>query len=195
MKSLSLSQPHLLVTVGIPGSGKSFFAEKFATTFKAPYVKYDTIMDISGHNTTTSDRYVGYVLRELFKTNHTVVFDGPSATKAERTALRDLAAKAGYACLFVWVQTDEATAKNRFIKDSRKNGRHVTPTQFNAVVKEFVPPQANEQSTVVISGKHTYATQAKAVLKSLAATKQTVRAEKLPEPSILTGSKRNIIVR
>lgn len=195
MRALSLSQPHLLITVGIPGSGKSFFAERFAATFQAPYVNYDTILAISGDNTTMSDIYAGYLLRELFKTNHTIVFDGPTSTHAERAALRDLASSAGYASLFIWVQTDKETAKARFIKTGRQLGRHATSTQFEALARGFVAPTAREYPAVVISGKHTYATQAKAVLKNLALSKQAARAEKPHSHSIPVNGKRNIIIQ
>lgn len=178
MKSLSLSQPHLLITVGIPGSGKSFFAEKFAATFQSPFIDYSLLMEIAGQNSAVSDAYAGHMLKELFKTKQTIVFDGPAATRAERTALQDLAASAGYRCLFVWVQTDTETAKARFIKAAKKTGRRITPRQYDALVKEFTAPIAKEHPNVVVSGKHTFATQVKAVLKSLALIKQTTREEK-----------------
>lgn len=192
MKSLSLSRPHLLVTVGIPGSGKSHFAERFAATFQAPYVHYDTIMDVASHSSVTSDAYAGYMLRELFKTGHSIVFDGPSASVAERAALRDLASSAGYACLFIWAQTDETTAKARFIKANRKVGRHITSSEYAALARAFIAPTPKEGTVVVISGKHTYATQAKAVLKNLTAAKQSARAETAYEHAGLTAGKRNI---
>lgn len=195
MKSLSLSQPHMLITVGIPGSGKSFFAKQFAATFGAPYVHYDTIQAISGQNGAISDTYAGYMLRELFKTKHTLLFDGPSATPAERAALKDLALSAGYACLFVWVQTDVTTAKARYVKDARKHGQHASTSQYDAIVRAFVPPAAKEGTTVVVSGKHTYATQARAVLKNLASTKQAARAEKPHSHADLQPSKRNIAIQ
>lgn len=176
MKSLSLTPPHLIVTVGIPGSGKSFFAEKFAATFKAPYIKYDTLLAVTDGNTSITDMYAGHMLKELFKTGHTILFDGHSDSRAEREALRNLAASAGYKTLFVWTQTDEATAKARFIKASRKNGHHAVGARYEALLGAFVPPNEKEQPYVVVSGKHTYATQAKAVLKTLALGKQLARS-------------------
>ena len=178
MKSLSLSQPHLLVTVGIPGSGKSFFAAKFAATFTTPYVNYDTIMSFTDHNHAVSDAYAGYMLKELFKTRRTVIFDGSAGNRTERSALRDLAASAGYATLFVWVQTDEATARARFAKKSQKNGHHATGALYESLLQGFTPPTDKDDVTVVISGRHTYATQAKAVLKTLALSKQASRTAK-----------------
>lgn len=195
MKSLSLSQPHLLIMVGIPGSGKSFFAERFATTFHAPYIKYDTIMTIAGQSSHASDAYTGYMLRELFKTGHTIVFDGPASSRVERTALKDLAASAGYASLFIWVQTDEATAKARFVKTSQKAGHHASGAQYDSLMREFVAPITKEHSTVVISGKHTYATQVKAVLKNLTLIKQVARIEKTHEHPVTTTTKRNITIQ
>ena len=193
MKSLSLSQPHLLITVGIPGSGKSFFAERFAATFNAPYVQYDMIMDIAGHSTTTSDSYAGYMLRELFKTKHTIIFDGPSASSAERAALTDLAASAGYVCLFIWAQTDTAMAKARFMKEHRKAGRHASSSHYDALTHGFMPPGPKEGTTVVISGKHTYATQARTVLKHLAGAKQTARSKEKPHMHDSTAASKRVI--
>ncbi len=196
MKSLSLNQPHLLITVGIPGSGKSLFAEKFAATFHTPYVKYDTVMTVTGQNNTMSDMFAGYMLRELFKTGHTVIFDGPTNTRDERDALRELAGAAGYACLFIWVQTDETTARMRFIKAGKEAGRRVGDRQYDALLKDFMPPVPKDHPAVVISGKHTFATQVKAVLKNLTLTKQIARSQKsTPSHPQSVSVKRNIILR
>lgn len=197
MKSLSLSQPHLLVTVGIPGSGKTTFAAKFASTFSAPYVNYDTIMTVARHDSASSDAFAGYMLKQLFKTDHTVVFDGPTASKAERAALKNLAASAGYKTVFIWVQTDPTTAESRFTKSRQKSGRHGSKSQFDSMVKHFEAPVEKEGQFVVISGKHTYATQVKAVLKNLLATKQAARAASTEKStSVISASgKRTISVR
>ena len=47
MKSLHLSRPHAIMMVGIPGSGKSFFASQYADTFGTPYIDFGTIADIT----------------------------------------------------------------------------------------------------------------------------------------------------
>lgn len=195
MKSLSLSQPHLLIPVGIPGSGKTSFAEKFAATFQSPYIHYDTIMTATGHNGASSDALAGYMLKELFKTGHTLVFDGPTASRLERSALKELAASAGYKTLFVWVQTDTTTAKTRYIKSHHKLGRRVSGAQYDAAVRAFEAPSEKEQPIVVVSGKHTYATQAKAVLKNLLATKQAARKEIAHDHANLVPVKRSISIR
>ena len=198
MKSLSLSQPHLLVMVGIPGSGKTLFAERFSMTFNAPHIDYGLILEIAGQNHDVSDAYAGYLLKELFKTGQTIIFDGPTATREERTALKDLASTSGYTCLFVWVQTDKETAKSRFLKAQHQHGRRMNDNQYEALLKNFVPPINKEHQSVVISGKHTYATQLKAVLKNLTLTKQMTRSTEVPKPRDgvpITVKKRNITIQ
>lgn len=195
MKSLSLSQPHLLIMVGIPGSGKSYFAQKFSHTFQTPYVDYIEIMDIANQNTTVGGRYTLHILQELFKTKQAIVYDGPADSRAQRLELRDIAVDAGYKPLFIWVQIDEATAKTRFARAHKQAGRRVSSAQYEQMASGFNAPAAGEPLTVVISGKHTYATQAKAVLKSLISTRQSTRPNKVIERKVAKSGKRNIRVR
>lgn len=172
MKPLQLSKPHIIVMVGIPGSGKSFFAEHFANTFNASCVSYKTIR----HNVfttpartdfekTTVHRVADYMLEELLKTNQTIIFDGPTDTQTDRLGIAKLARSAGYEPLLVWVQTESMAAKARATKKSKDNSQ-LSAEQFDNRVKHFTPPKATER-VVVISGKHTYASQLKIVLKHL----------------------------
>lgn len=180
--------------VGIPGSGKSLFAEKFCSTFRTPRVSYDTIMELADQNGILADKYASHLLIELFKTRHTVVFDGPAGSPSQRAELKKFATAAGYKPLFIWVQTDEATSKARYAKMSKKSGRHTTAAQYDAMAREFTAPTTKEQPTVVISGKHTYATQAKAVLKHLTSNRQITRPEKPAARPAVQGHKRNISI-
>lgn len=184
MKSLSLSQPHLLIMVGMPGSGKSFFAEKFSETFNAPYISHDKIIEITGGNNQLSAKYLSHLLHELFKTSHTIIVDGMADTRAQRSELRRLAQEAKYKPLFIWVQTDETTAKARAAKvNSAYRGE-----------RKFIPPSIAEQPIAVISGKHTYATQAKVILKNLASAKQEARGSIVHERHAPLTTKRNISI-
>lgn len=198
MKSLSLSQPHLIIMVGIPGSGKSLFAEKFADTFRTPYISHAKLSALSELPSDAIEEIISYQLDELFKTGHSIILDGASETHAQRAELTKRAHAHGYETLYIWVQIDLATAETRSTKASKER---VTPAltqeHFNHLVKRFATPNTPERS-IVISGKHTYASQAKVVLKKLSAprTEITTRAvapsrEKQP---IATG-RRNIAVR
>lgn len=179
MKSLSLNQPHVIVMVGVPGSGKSFFAEKFAETFHAPYVCRGRIETLVGDNP-AADALAMQQFTELLKTRHTLILEGPSSTRAERTELSRLAQSAGYETLFVWVQTDPATAKMRSIRPSKDSTyRPLTHDEYDAKLQRFSAPHAVE-NTVVISGKHTYATQARVVLKKLSSPRAAIAGHSRP---------------
>ena len=197
MKSLSLSQPHVIIMTGIPGSGKSFFAEKFADTFHAPYVCQAKIAELAHISEADATAVTLYQLQELFKTKQPIVFDGASETRAERAELARMARRAGYETLFVWVQTDITTAKGRATKDIKGKTRPTrTPEEFDRHIKRFTPPNAIEKP-MVVSGKHTYASQAKVVLKKLSAPRtasaQPIEPPTRPAPS--TAPRRNIIIR
>jgi len=192
MKSLSLSKPHVLIMVGIPGSGKSFFAEKFADTFHAPQVSLRTITSVVPDEATAS-KIAELQLKELLKTKQSIIVDGIAHSRAQRMELTKLAHDAGYDTLLVWVQTDPATAKARALKDKKQN-----VDEYDKQTKRFAAPLASEKP-VVISGKHTYATQAKVVLKKLSNPRAEISTHSTPpvrvEPTPPTSTRRNITIR
>jgi predicted kinase len=175
MKQLSLNRPHIIVMVGIPGSGKSAFAEHFASTFDAPIVSGKRMRaSFKGSDIPEQDldQVVSlmqmHTLTELFKTKSTIVYDGDSGSRSRRKALIDYATKFGYEPLIVWTQTDTTTSRERFVKSSRsKRGQSELADKFDKQSKIFTPPNDSEKY-VVISGKHTYPSQLKVVLRKLA---------------------------
>lgn len=160
MKSLQLIRPHLLVLIGLPGSGKSYFGSKFAETFGAPYIDLHEIENIAPDASAIAD----LLLREIMKTRQTILLEGRGDTKTDRVNLKRTAREHGYESLFIWVQTDTTTCRKR----ARKN--RLDDDTFDRHARRFSPPASNEDY-LVISGKHTYASQAKTVLKRLALAK------------------------
>lgn len=209
MKSLSLSKPLILIIVGLPGSGKSFFAKQFSETFSAPSVSYDRLrfvifpgQDFTKDEQSTIDQVANFEMDELLKTKKTFIVDGGGLTRSHRLEIRKKAQAKGYDTLLVWVQTDQNTAKYRSMKRSsrRKDDKYntsLTGQQYEQLAKRFSPPSSNEAS-IVISGKHTYATQARVVLKKLVTPRandtQTIvnHANRSPNAS---SPRRNVIIR
>jgi predicted kinase len=191
MKPSSQSKPHLIITVGIPGSGKSFFAEHFADTFKAPIVSYERFLQ-SGYSLKEDSliSLMSYILGEILKTGQTAVYDGPSDSRSERIELAKSARLAGYEPLLVWVQTDEETAKKRATKTDDKHKIAISNEEFEKIAKKFSPPHKIEHA-VVISGKHNYASQLKIVLRNLASVPT------LEDNSVnrISTVRRNIVLR
>ncbi len=195
MKPLSLARPHLIVMVGISGAGKSQFATQFADVFKVPLISREQALtqifpgvNFDQSKSETADRANRYLLDQLLKTEQTIVYDGASDTRAERLELTKIAKAAGYEALFVWVQTDPLEAKRRAIKLNK--ARSLSSNQYEASLARFRVPTAAEKA-VVISGKHTFASQLKIVLKNLSGD----RAEAASRTIIPPRPSRNIIIR
>jgi predicted kinase len=195
MKSLSLSQPHAIVMVGVPGSGKSFFAEKFSETFNAPFASLEKIIPFAKSATAANNLFEQQV-DQLLKTRQSIVVEGIGASRVARDTFARKAKAAHYEVLLVWVQTDPATARSRALRKGKDSEAFaMTSDQFDKAVRQFTGPTALEKP-IVISGKHTYATQAKAVLKRLSAPRAEISAHAAaPVRSEEPRRRGNIIVR
>jgi len=182
MKSLRLSQPHALIMVGIPGSGKSHFAKKFSDTFNAPYVDLDSILP-HAKDLQSAASLAQTQLNELLRTRQSLLIELNTASRQSRVELARIVKEAGYAPLLVWVQTDQDTARARTSRDkSRPEG------YFDGQIRSFSPPHEREKPHV-ISGKHTYATQAKSVLMHLSNGKSSrEQSSRPPERTPRHGS-------
>lgn len=180
MKALQLTKPHILTVVGGPASGKTAFATKFSDTFNAPYIDAKKFLSVS-QDPTSALPLVFEVLKQLQKTNQTIVYEGFSGTRAERLQIAKLCRDNGYDQLLVWVQTDPSVAYGRATKRSRSNPEPMSDEDFEREQKRFTPPSPQEKA-VVISGMHTPASQTKAVLKRLAELRQQI-LEKRDETS------------
>lgn len=193
MKRLSLSKPHMLMIVGIPGSGKTAFAEKFAETFHAPCVSYDTIQVLGGGDPSSVEALATYQLDELLKTNQSVILDGGTDTRVSRLELARKARAAGYESLVIWIQTDPATAKARALRVVKGREHQLDEEGYEQLLKRFTAPTKLEKA-VVISGRHTYASQAKVVLGRLSAPRAEQAARAVPSRRPEQPSRHNITI-
>jgi len=191
MKPLNLSKPHVIVTVGIPGSGKSFFAEHFAATFKAPLISEERVRkELFGAKEPINDQMVitnkltDYLLEEVLKTGRTVVLDGKTNLRTERAMIAKKAKDFGYDPMFIWVQTESVAAKKRATKTTSDKS-HISVEQFDINLKRFSAPHISEKA-IVISGKHTYNSQLKIVLKHLVEPRSHTIKSIVPSRPIMT---------
>lgn len=174
MKSLRLARPHAIMMVGIPGSGKTFFAEKFAATFGAPFID-SLAIEALAKDEKAAGTLIALTVGEIAKTKQTFVFEGNADSRVRRTEFVRWASNRGYQPLIVWVQTDEATSRTRTLK-----AKSLTKEEFIATIADFSPPHRDEKP-IVISGKHTYASQAKVVLRQLSAEARPAN-DAIPRP-------------
>lgn len=198
MKSLSLARPHLLILTGIPGSGKTFFAEKFSDTFNAPFINRYYLQNLLDNNIETSNDVAAYMLAEVMKSGQSLLLETDSASRKDRLELARLARTKGYEPLFIWVQTDQETARQRSAKRSRTHAsRTLTAEEHERLTRRFTP--LTIEPHVVISGKHTYATQAKVILTKLSApraqmSRDTNTRQTQSQPPATEPRRRNISI-
>lgn len=181
MKPLTPTTPHMIIMVGIPGSGKTHFASHFAKTFNAPYINQAELQSLTQTDDTRAATVSARMLDEVLKTQRTLVYEGPTYLRTVRQSLIKKAQQAGYEPLLVWVQTETTEAKNRFLKAEK--GRDAAAHE--RIVSRFSRPHPSEKA-VVISGKHTYASQVKVVLRHLASD----RPEQPPQERLARPGRR-----
>jgi len=196
MDKATLPKATVIVVIGLPGSGKSFFATQFAASLDVALISEDKIrwMLFSHHTYDNNENTVvkqvsNMMIEELFKTKKTFVLDGGYDERVTRQALNTQAKKAGYSLLTIVVQTDLPTAKQRSSKRSAKNpgDRYKQPLSnemFEIRSKQYQAPVRVDQTVVVISGKHTYSTQARIVLKKMLEAQGTAPTEPRPAPIV-----------
>lgn len=195
MKALNLAVPYVIFVIGKPGVGKTQFATKFSETFGLPYIEADRLRravsktpDFSAPEQEMVDQLMTIQMNELFKTKTTFLLEGSTEARSVRQNLAKFARSQGYEPLFVWVQTDHATASMRATKSSRLNKHKaiiLSPERYEQLAKKFTAP-AQAEKPVVISGKHTHGSQIKSVLKRLALKNR-------PENPVLTVPARQVI--
>jgi predicted kinase len=118
------------------------------------------------------------------RTRKTIIVDGGHNPRVSRSELARVARNVGYNVLYVWVQSDEATARARSLKRSDKSeedalNRSLTPEEFETQLRRFTAPTEFEKF-IVVSGRHNFPSQARTVLKKMVVP----YSEPKPEPVI-----------
>lgn len=172
MKSSDLSTSHLIVMLGIPGSGKSYFANSFAKTFLSPLISFDNIfnkLDEATADKNTLKNIINQIaidlIPEIAKTKKTIIVDGWINNRSDYETILKIAKNIGYEPLFIWTQTDIDTAKKRCSKQRSINASSIE--KFDAIVRDFNKINKMKKNLVVVSGKHTYSSQLRIVLNYL----------------------------
>lgn len=177
MRSLHLARPRAIMMVGVPGSGKSFFASQFSQTFSTPFIDSEMINAITGDRAASS-RIIALLLTEVCKTKQTFILEGNSETKVLRAEFAEFAKKHGYDPLFVWVQADPIISRQR----SAKKGR--SKESYESTLQRFEAPTDAERA-LVVSGRHTYATQLRMVLNHIGNdNRPSAAVERQPSPVV-----------
>ncbi|MEO9870614.1 P-loop nucleotide/nucleoside kinase family protein [Ekhidna sp.] len=112
----------IVVVLGLPGSGKSYFAEKFAEVIGAHYISSDqvrvTLFEEKDYSLRAKEKVYHEMLRlakDSLKNENDVVLDGTFYLKKWRGVVRSTFERIAK-CYFIEVQASEALIKKRIQK-------------------------------------------------------------------------------
>ena len=143
------NQPRALLVFGAPCSGKTTFGRKFAKRFNLAFYDLDELQS----------KY--HLSRKIIL----VLIEGCLDTEKDRKEVSQILSAADYQISTIWIQTDMATIRAR-LKARYKNVADAKNAYEVAVARLEAPSE--EESPIILSGKHTFDTQVKHVLAGLA---------------------------
>ncbi len=146
----------LFYTIGLPGAGKTTFAQNLARQLGGEHIYGDKV----GYQLFTQPKFtpeevqlVRSTMEQMTKralaSGHSVVYDALLLSRSLRQYVADIARSQGKQAVGVWMQTPEQVARTRsgvvrfadFAKDYK---RIVPPEVFNRHLQAFEEPQTNE---------------------------------------------------
>lgn len=159
------SKPRALLVFGAPCSGKTTFSEKFAQKFDLAYFNLDEMKE----QYRLTHKNMLLIIELLTRTGKNLVFEGGLGTEKERAELRNVLRASGYEPTLIWIQTDIATIRLRM--KTRYRSVPAAREAYDTAVAVLEAPTDVERP-LILSGKHTFETQARHVLAGLADTEQ-----------------------
>lgn len=155
------SKPRAILVFGAPCSGKTTFAEKFASKFDLAYYNFDEIRE--QYRLTRKNMLL--IMELIGRTGKTIIVEGGLNTEKERAEMRNALRASGYEPSLVWVQTDIATIRMRM--KVRYKSVAKAKEMYDVAVNTMEAP-AEVEHPIILSGKHTFETQTKHILAGLA---------------------------
>ena len=155
------SNPRALLVFGAPCSGKTSFSTNFAKKYDLAFYDLDEIRD----SNRLSRKNLLLIVELVARTGKTLIFEGGLGTEKERTEIWNVLRNAGYSPTLIWIQTDINTIRTRL----KLRYRSVSKARdvYDTSVENLEAPSDHEKP-IILSGKHTFETQCRHVLKGLA---------------------------
>ena len=177
MSKIELSKPVLIYFYGFPGAGKSYVSRSLGNVLKIAHINGDRIRSelfqnprYDAQENSIIYHLMNYMSEEFLSAGISVLYDMNSVRLTTRRQLRDMAKKHKADSLMIWLQIDPESAfyrtqnRDRRTSDDRYSQDH-TQESFNQQLNTMQNPQAEEY--LVISGKHSFATQKGAIVNRL----------------------------
>jgi predicted kinase len=183
---MKTNKPVLVMFLGVPGSGKSYFARHLAKKINAVRLNGDSMrMAIWGSleeiTKAHGDRNRGnnmtfgainYVVDQILATRHSVVYDAHHNRRDIRKELENMTREHGAVPIVVWVKTAEDIAIERAqAREATVDQRRLTEEEVREVItrhmKYFDEPDQTE-NVIIIDGTENSSTQFESYEKQVA---------------------------
>lgn len=177
MPKIILAKPTIVCLYGYPGSGKSYVARNLAESIQLAHVSSDRVRNelfqsprYDAQENAIVTHLMDYMSEEFLTSGVSIVYDTNALRIAQRRRLREMARKHRAAYLLIWLQIDIDTAFARTQERDRrtaddKYSEPQTRSTFERQVSGMQNPEGEDY--LVISGKHTFATQKNSVINRL----------------------------
>lgn len=150
-----MHKPTLYLFIGYPGAGKTTVAKVLAEETGAVHLWADherhKMFEKPTHSTSESRKLYDRLnewTEQLLSEGRSVIFDTNFNFYADRQKLREIAVRQGADALVIWMNTPEATARQRAVSsDAIRNGYEVSMSEekFNEIVRKLEPPREDEK--------------------------------------------------
>jgi predicted kinase len=165
-----MKKPILIITLGYPGSGKTYFAERLAKKFKCLHINSDRTRYTVFKNPTFSPEetlsvfnIMESIAKEALQKGISVICDGNMNFKTRRKPFQKVAKQCGASYHIVWIQTDISTAEKRLMQLSKAKRKNLLYPPIELWVlhklKNEIEKPTKSEPVVVIDGHAPFSNQ------------------------------------
>ncbi len=162
----------LIATLGYPGSGKTYFSERFCKQFNFVHVNSDKIRfemfsnpNFSQEETTRLFKFIDWLVEEFLQKNINVIVDANSPLRAHRNDFAKIAKKYKVDFAVLHIQTPLDLAEKRILKrrniTSPKKKKYYRPIEISVIhtIKNMTEKPHSKEPLIQIDGTSPYSQQ------------------------------------
>jgi len=179
-----MAKPLIIVFLGYPGSGKTYFSRQLAEKLQAVTLNSDAlrvsmfgslerIEEIRQHDRTRlyADVFgaMDYAARQALRAGHTVIYDAQQTKRENRLGIEKIAQETGSVPILVWIKTSRETAMKRGQeREARDDSNQYDAEKMARLIDRFESvtdvPDSNE-NVIEITGEQPFEEQFKVFLE------------------------------
>lgn len=133
MEAIKIGERTMVIMMGLPGSGKSSFANHY----------YSSLSVVSGDLLPTSQQ-VEHACENIMFSGNSFIVDATNLTLERRKPLLDLCRKYNYESVGIWLKADSKTCIERIANRVANGGAKISRVAVYTLNKKTIPPTFEE---------------------------------------------------